>query len=198
MKTLNLNEKSFQLENNVFKFLHDYIERINTFVAKNEIDTDLHQDILQRLADKLTEKATEKTWITQKVAIQIVNNLGEPEEIFAEEEFSSSHQENSTDKEQKIKQLELFYEKLQKSDRNRPQESAILLWVCGMVAQISGRNVWIWRGLTLFASYIFLASGTGILFFWGVVAYLLLALIFPITEKNYEKRSVFSYFLTQI
>ena len=198
MKTLNLNEKSFQLENNVFKFLHDYIERINTFVAKNEIDTDLHQDILQRLADKLTEKATEKTWITQKVAIQIVNNLGEPEEIFAEEEFSSSHQENSTDKEQKIKQLELFYEKLQKSDRNRPQESAILLWVCGMVAQISGRNVWIWRGLTLFASYIFLASGTEILFFWGVMAYLFLALIFPITEKNYEKRSVFSYFLTQI
>ena len=198
MKTLNLNEKSFQLENNVFKFLHDYIERINTFVAKNEIDTDLHQDILQRLADKLTEKATEKTWITQKVAIQIVNNLGEPEEIFAEEEFSSSHQENSTDKEQKIKQPELFYEKLQKSDRNRPQESAILLWVCGMVAQISGRNMWIWRGLTLFASYIFLASGTGILFFWGVMAYLLLALIFPITEKNYEKRSVFSYFLNQI
>lgn len=198
MKTLNLNEKSFQLENDVFKFLHDYIERINTFVAKNEIDTDLHQDILQRLADKLAEKATEKTWITQKVAIQIVNNLGEPEEIFAEEEFSSSHQKNSTDKEQKIKQPELFYEKLQKSDRNRPQESAILLWVCGMVAQISGRNVWIWRGLTLFASYIFLASGTGILFFWGVMAYLLLALIFPITEKNYEKRSVFSYFLTQI
>lgn len=198
MKTLNLNEKSFQLENDVFKFLHDYIERINTFVAKNEIDTDLHQDILQRLADKLTEKATEKTWITQKVAIQIVNNLGEPEEIFAEEEFSSSHQENSTDKEQKIKQPELFYEKLQKSDRNRPQESAILLWVCGMVAQISGRNMWIWRGLTLFASYIFLASGTGILFFWGVMAYLLLALIFPITEKNYGERSVFSYFLTQI
>lgn len=61
MKTLNLNEKSFQLENNVFKFLQDYIERINTFVAKNEIDTDLHQDILQRLADKLSEKATEKT-----------------------------------------------------------------------------------------------------------------------------------------
>ncbi|RAL56901.1 hypothetical protein BSK20_01365 [SR1 bacterium human oral taxon HOT-345] len=198
MKTLNLNEKSFQLENNVFKFLQDYIERINTFVAKNEIDTDLHQDILQRLADKLAEKATEKTGITQKIAIQIVNNLGEPEEIFAEEEFSSSHQENSTDKEQKIQQPELFYEKLQKSDRNRPQESAILLGVCGMVAQISGRNVWIWRGLTLFASYVFLTSGTGILFFWGVMAYLLLALIFPITEKNYGERSVFSYFLTQI
>ena len=60
MKTLNLNEKSFQLENDVFKFLHDYIERINDFVAKNQIDTDLHQDILQRLADKLSEKENQK------------------------------------------------------------------------------------------------------------------------------------------
>lgn len=61
MKTLNLNEKSFPLENDVFKFLSDYVERINAFVAKNQIDPDLHQDILQRLADKLTEKATEKS-----------------------------------------------------------------------------------------------------------------------------------------
>lgn len=60
MKTLNLNEKSFQLENDVFKFLNDYIERINAFVAKNQIDTDLHQDILQRLADKLSEKENKK------------------------------------------------------------------------------------------------------------------------------------------
>ena len=60
MKTLNLNEKSFQLENDVFKFLHDYIERINDFVAKNQIDTDLHQDILQRLADKLSENDNKK------------------------------------------------------------------------------------------------------------------------------------------
>ena len=60
MKTLNLNEKSFQLENDVFNFLHDYIERINDFVAKNQIDTDLHQDILQRLADKLSEKENQK------------------------------------------------------------------------------------------------------------------------------------------
>ena len=201
MKTLNLNEKSFQLENDVFKFLHDYIERINAFVAKNQIDTDLHQDILQRLADKLSEKENQKGWITQKIAIQIVNDLWEPEEIFAEEEFSSSNEINSPKawkNELEKEKAEPFYEKLQKSDRNRPQESAILLWVCGMFGQGTGWNVRFWRGLTLFASYIFLASGTGILFFWGVMAYLLLALIFPITEKNYEKRSVFSYFLTQI
>ncbi|OQB41191.1 MAG: hypothetical protein BWY04_00998 [candidate division CPR1 bacterium ADurb.Bin160] len=56
MKTLNLNEKKFQLEIDVFKFLSDYVERINSFVKKNQIDPDLHQDIIQRLSDQLTEK----------------------------------------------------------------------------------------------------------------------------------------------
>jgi len=56
MKTLNLNEKKFQLEIDVFKFLSDYVERINSFVKKNQIDSDLHQDIIQRLSDQLTEK----------------------------------------------------------------------------------------------------------------------------------------------
>ena len=201
MKTLNLNEKSFQLENDVFKFLHDYIERINDFVAKNQIDTDLHQDILQRLADKLSEKENKKGWITQKIAIQIVNDLWEPEEIFAEEEFSSSNAVNSPNAwkdELEKEKAKTFYEKLQKNQRSRPQETAILLWVCGMFAQGTGWNVRFWRGITLFASYVFLASEMGILFFWGVIAYILLALIFPIKEKNYGERSVFSYFLTQI
>lgn len=67
-----------------------------------------------------------------------------------------------------------------------------------MFAQGTGWNVRFWRGMTLFASYVFLASEMGILFFWGVIAYILLALIFPIKEKNYGERSVFSYFLTQV
>lgn len=60
MKTLNLNGKLFQLEPDVFKFLEDYVERIASFVEKNHIEADLHQDILQRLADKLAEKAIKK------------------------------------------------------------------------------------------------------------------------------------------
>ena len=201
MKTLNLNEKSFQLENDVFKFLYDYIERINAFVAKNQIDTDLHQDILQRLADKLSEKENQKGWITQKTAIQIVNDLWEPEEIFAEEEFSSSNAVNSPNAskdELEKEKSKPFYEKLQKSHRSRPQETAIFLWVCGMFGQGTGWNVRLWRGVTLFASYVFLASGMGNAFLFGRMCYFLLALIFPITEKNYGERSVFSYFLTQV
>ena len=192
MKTLNLNEKKFQLEIDVFKFLSDYVERINSFVKKNQIDPDLHQDIIQRLSDQLTEK--EKHWITQKIAVQIVNKLGEPEEIFGEE----SDFENLWNEKTKKEKSEYFYEKLQKNQRNRPQESAILLGICGMFAQVSGRNVRVWRVLFLFANRIFFMGGMGNILILGRFLYFLLALIFPRKEKDYEEKSILKYFLNQI
>lgn len=192
MKTLNLNEKKFQLEIDVFKFLSDYVERINSFVKKNQIDPDLHQDIIQRLSDQLTEK--EKHWITQKIAVQIVNKLGEPEEIFGEE----SDFENLWNEKTKKEKSEYFYEKLQKNQRNRPQESAILLGICGMFAQVSGRNVRVWRVLFLFANRIFFMGGMGNILILGRFWYFLLALIFPRKEKDYEEKSILKYFLNQI
>ena len=83
MKELVVNDKVFLLQKDVFKFLHDYLERISTFVRKNQIDTELYQDILQIFEDKLS-LYEDASAISQKEAIQIVNELGEPEEIFAE------------------------------------------------------------------------------------------------------------------
>lgn len=127
-----LNDKVFLLQKDVFKFLHDYLERINTFVRKNQIDTELYQDILQIFEDKLSlyEDASE---ISQKEAIQIVNELGEPEEIFAESlEYAKEDSVKSSpvdiEKEKKSDSgLRSFYQRLQDSGRSRPQESALLL-----------------------------------------------------------------------
>lgn len=66
-----------------------------------------------------------------------------------------------------------------------------------MFAQWSGQSVWVRRGITLFVSWFLLAGGIFELFGLGTQLYLLLALIFPITGKDYAQRSVFSYFLTQ-
>lgn len=60
MLTLTLNHKSFSLAPEVYHFLQDYLQRIQAFVDKNQIDPDLHQDIVQRLADKLSEKEAKK------------------------------------------------------------------------------------------------------------------------------------------
>ena len=82
MKNLKINWKIFSLDDNVRKFLSDYIERLNEFVKTNKIDVELHQDILQRLSDKIEEAS--KNWkLSQKQAIKIVNDLWEADEIFS-------------------------------------------------------------------------------------------------------------------
>jgi len=87
---------------------------------------------------------------------------------------------------------------LQKNQRNRPQESAILLGICGMFAQVSGRNVRVWRVLFLFANRIFFMGGMENILILGRFLYFLLALIFPRKEKDYEEKSILKYFLNQI
>ena len=132
MKELVVNDKVFLLQKDVFKFLHDYLERINTFVRKNQIDTELYQDILQIFEDKLS-LYEDASAISQKQAIQIVNELGEPEEIFAESlEYAKEDSVKSSavnlEKEKKSDSgLRFFYQRFQNSGRSRPQESALLL-----------------------------------------------------------------------
>lgn len=127
-----VNDKVFLLQKDVFKFLHDYLERINTFVRKNQIDTELYQDILQIFEDKLS-LYEDASAISQKEAIQIVNELGEPEEIFAESlEYAKEDSVKSSpvdiEKENESDSgLHSFYQRLQDSGRSRPQESALLL-----------------------------------------------------------------------
>ena len=132
MKELVVNDKVFLLQKDVFKFLHDYLERISTFVRKNQIDTELYQDILQIFEDKLS-LYEDASAISQKEAIQIVNELGEPEEIFAESlEYAKEDSVKSSpvdiEKENESDSgLRSFYQRLQDSGRSRPQESALLL-----------------------------------------------------------------------
>ena len=132
MKELVVNDKVFLLQKDVFKFLHDYLERIDAFVKKNHIDTELYQDILQIFEDKLS-LYEDASAISQKEAIQIVNELGEPEEIFAESlEYAKAERVDTApddlEKEKKSEsELRSFYQRFQDSGRSRPQESALLL-----------------------------------------------------------------------
>lgn len=122
MKTLNINDKTFQFKSDVFKFLHDYLERINAFVSKNQIDAELYQDILQIFEEKLSACA-DTAAMNQKEAIQIVNALGEPEEIFAESlEYAKKEEKTGSDL-----VLTYFYERLQHEEWSRPQQKAFFL-----------------------------------------------------------------------
>ena len=189
MKTLNVNDKTFQLKSEVCKFLQDYLRRIEAFVSKHEIDAELYQDILQIFEEKLSAYEDTSS-MSQKDAIQIVNALGEPEEIFAE----SLEYEKKEEKSDSEPVLTHFYEKLQHNWWARPQQKAFFLGVFAMFADKIWVNVRILRGLFVLAGIMGLWELLGISF----PGYFLLAFIFPRVEKDYWKRSVLNYFLTQI
>ena len=67
-----------------------------------------------------------------------------------------------------------------------------------MFGETSGIHRWIWRGGVLLLSMVFLGNNLPELFCMGVALYVLLALIFPIQDKDYHHCSMLKYRLTQI
>lgn len=91
-------------------------------------------------------------------------------------------------------QLTYFYEKMQAQNKSRPQNQAFFLGVCAMLANRLNWNVWLLRALVLLCFLLGIFELMGIF----TMIYFLAAIIYPRTEKNYGKRSVLNYFLTQV
>lgn len=194
MKSITIQAKRFELEEQMHRFVSAYLQRTANFVAKNQIDEELHQDILQRLADKLSDLQSQGR-LDQKYIIQTINDLGEAEDIFAEE-LDFQLPEPSFQKEEKSL---TFYERLQAKGRSRPQQKALFLGIYAMIADLIGWNVRMVRGIGLFLHFAFSAMGFfGVEILLSVPMYFALALILPRKEKDYYHRSVLNYFLTQV
>lgn len=81
MQKLNINGKNYSLPNNAADFLRKYLERLKEYTVDKKIDLELYQDIEERVAEKLDKLGKR---ISQKDVVDIVNSLGEPEEIFSD------------------------------------------------------------------------------------------------------------------
>ncbi len=86
MKTFTINETKFQIPKESHAFLTKYMERIQNYINKHHLESELYQDILDGIEEKLQEVIDQNGKITQKDCINIVNALGEPEDIFENEE----------------------------------------------------------------------------------------------------------------
>jgi hypothetical protein len=87
-----LNSQNFELSDTSFTFLEKYLERMKTFIEKNNIEIEVYEDIEERIAEIFSIEKTNK--VSDKVVINIVNEIGEPDEIFSEliEEEKDSQQ----------------------------------------------------------------------------------------------------------
>lgn len=188
MTTFEFQGQNFSMEGSAKTFIEKYLSRIQKYAENHAISEEVVDDLYQGIFEKLC--AFEGN-ITQKELVDLVNSLGEPEDIFEEEETRSVIEKEKKPDDKR-------YEKLQKTKRTRPQDSAIFLGVCAMIGEVSGIHRWIWRIAVMILSCIFLWNDVEDLFCFWILWYLLLALIFPITDKNYNHRSTLKYGFTQI
>lgn len=82
METLIINGKKYELSKSSYESLNSYINRLRSYTKDNNIDSDLITDLEERISEKLDSI---KGNITQKHVIDIINSLGEIEEIFSED-----------------------------------------------------------------------------------------------------------------
>ena len=187
--------QEFKMDDSTKEFIEKYISKISKYAESHNISDDLVDDIYQSILEKLLEL---KWDITQKKVVQIVNSIWEPEDIFEDESEMIPAQTSFDSKKKQDKSDLKSYEKWQNTNWTRPRDKSILLWVCAMFGQATWIGVWLWRILALLWSWFFLATWLVWLFcFWWWI-YVILALIFPIKDKDYKHCSMLSYRLTQL
>jgi hypothetical protein len=79
MKTFEFQGHHFKIEEDAKLFLEKYLKRVEQYTQKHHIDEDIIEDMYQNILEKLLVL---KEPIQQKKLITIINNLGEPEDIF--------------------------------------------------------------------------------------------------------------------
>lgn len=75
----NINGQIFELSETSVDFLKKYLQRIRKYIDQNNLESDLYQDIQERIAEKFSELSQP---MSNKAVIDIVNEIGEPDEIF--------------------------------------------------------------------------------------------------------------------
>ena len=163
-----LNSQNFELSDTSFTFLEKYLERMKTFIENNNIEIEVYEDIEERIAEVFSVEKTKK--VSDKVVINIVNEIWELDEIFSEliEEDKDS-QQNSTD------QFKSYFSNNGK-ELTRNSKEGIFFWVCYGISKKYNFDALFVR--------LFFIFGT---FLWGFTLLLYVALIFLLPNKLDKK-----------
>mgnify|MGYP001942412943 CR=1 FL=1 len=164
-----LNSQNFELSDTSFTFLEKYLERMENFIENNNIESEVYEDIEERIAEVFSVEKTKK--ISDKVVINIVNEIWEPDEIFSElieEDKDSQQTANNQFK-------SYFSNNWEELTRNSKQW--IFFGVCYGISQRYNLD-------PLFVRLFFIC-GT---FLWGFTLLLYIALIFLLPNRLDKKK----------
>lgn len=164
-----LNSQNFELSDTSFTFLEKYLERMKTFIENNNIEIEVYEDIEERIAEVFSVEKTKK--VSDKVVINIVNEIWEPDEIFSEliEEDKDSQQSTND-------QLKRYFSN-NWEELTRNSKEGIFFWVCYGISKKYNFD-------PLFVRLFFI-FGT---FLWGFTLLLYVALIFLLPNRLDKKK----------
>lgn len=168
MKIL-LNSQSFELSDTSFTFLEKYLERMKHFIEKNNIEIEVYEDIEERIAEIFSAEKSDK--VSDKIVINIVNEIWEPDEIFSEliEENNEKPEKSSHDFK------EYFSNNWEELTRN--SKEWIFFGVCYGISQRYKIDPLFVRLFFIFATFL-----------WGFTILLYIALIFLLPNKLDKKK----------
>lgn len=81
MKSFTLFDSEYEMSARSHDFLAQYLSRVDRYIKKHSLNTDYSDDLKTRIAEKLDTLGSP---IEDKDIISLVNDLGEPEDIFAD------------------------------------------------------------------------------------------------------------------
>lgn len=164
------------------KLIREYLEKIQNYIAENNIDTELYNDIEEMIFEKLSFE----TEFDQLKITKILKEVWEPEIIF------SDYIENKKTSSQKVQSSQLqdiFYDKLIENEWERDNHWAIFLGISGILAKKTGAPVWMIRILLVLFVFVFWISA------WF---YMLAGLLLPVKWESYNKISILEYLQKQL
>jgi len=77
MKRIEINGQKFSLSESSEIFLYKYLNKMKTFMEKNDIEIEVYDDIEERISEKFNEGIGSKTKreVSDTVVIDIVNEI---------------------------------------------------------------------------------------------------------------------------
>lgn len=155
-----------------------YLEKINQFIKKHDIDKELYNDIEEMVFEKLSKEKH----LDQLKIIKILKEVWEPEIIF------SDYLDEDYDV-KKVDDKELFFQKLIRYWWVRNNKNAWVLWISETLAN----KIWV---PVLFMRIILIL----LIFVWwlSIWLYIIAWIILPIKWKDYSEMDMSKFFRFQI
>lgn len=163
--SINLKGFIFQVEEEAYDRLKQYLEQLNRHFAKDESRLEIIDDIESRLAEMMQERLKTKSAITMTDVEEIVGIMGNPADFETEETAEAGEDEKKENKSNEY----TFTDDFAAKRFFRDTENSILGGVCSGAGHYFGIDpLWIRLGFL----FLFFVVGTGLLFYvilWVII-----------------------------